>query len=206
MLNSDAKKILLVDEHPAVRVAVKAIIERQGFSVVGEADSCDVVLPMVEKLSPDMLILDLKGGVADIHIVQRVMSTFPGIRVVVYTAQEARHFSSGCLRAGVSGYVHKSSSVEEFVGAVRAVFSNYYYYPREGFGVNENRLYLTLTKREKEVFGYLARGMSNKEISEILDIHGKTVSTFKTKVLKKLGLRNHVDAFNFSARLTDVEK
>jgi len=203
------KRVLIVDDHPVVRLAVRMLMERHGLEVVAEADNGTDALKLALEHVPDILILDIGIPQLDgLEVISRVMSRGIPIKILVLTLQVPGPFSMRCMQAGASGYVCKQQDITELIGAVRAVLAGYSYFPNEALhtfrssqGVgSEAQMIELLSGRELIVLKQLTNGMSNKEIAEGLCLSNKTVSTYKRRLLAKLNARSLVDLIEFAQR------
>lgn len=197
-------RVLLAEDQTILRQSLKALIANEpDLEVVGEAADGEEALRLVKALSPDVVVMDLSMPVMDgIQATSAIKSAFPGVKVLALTVHETRSHIRRVLQAGASGYVVKSAAAEDLINALRAVAAD---------GVHLDpivaaRLVGTakpaavakpgseqLSGREAEVLRLIALGYANKEIAAQLDLSVKTVETFKTRAMEKLGLRSRVD-------------
>jgi DNA-binding NarL/FixJ family response regulator len=124
------------------------------------------------------------------------------VKILVNSAFSPNLWAPHCQAAGANGYVSKTENVTHILSAVKAVLAGFDCFPAHGFfapaGDVVGTLSASLTERERTVLRYLAKGHSNKEIAETLSVSNKTISTHKTNILSKLGLRNLVDLAAFA--------
>ncbi|MGC5701539.1 response regulator transcription factor [Pseudomonas sp. NFXW11] len=203
------KRVLIVDDHPVIRLAVRMLMERHGFEVVAETDNGTDALKLALEYVPDILILDIGIPQLDgFEVITRLMSKGMPIKVLVLTLQVPGPFSMRCMQAGAAGYVCKQQDITELISAVRAVLAGYSYFPNEALhtfrssqGISsEEEMIELLSGRELIVLKQLTNGMSNKEIAEGLCLSNKTVSTYKRRLLAKLNARSLVDLIEFAQR------
>lgn len=201
--------VLIVDDHPVIRGAVKIVLRQEGFKHLHEADCGNEVLPMIREHKPDLLVLDLNLPSLDgLEVLARIRAGEVRCRVVVFTSQEAIFFQDRCMRAGASAYVAKSNDLEHLQKAVRAVMGGYTYFAQlstssvsmSSFQHSEKQMIDQLSDRELTIFQLLARGISNKEIAETLHVSHKTVSTYKTRLIDKLKVKSSVHLRDFAQR------
>jgi DNA-binding NarL/FixJ family response regulator len=199
--------ILIVDDHPAIRLAVRSVMEGSGhYQVIGEADSGPAALSLIRELQPAMIILDLDlPKMNGLELIERVKATQPNVRVLVLSAQQEAIFATRALHAGANGFLSKSEGMASIVQAAQAVMSGYSVFPSTalagssaGTGTSGAELLKTLSDRELTVLQQLARGMSNKEIGEALLISNKTVSSYKTRLFEKLNISTLVELVDFA--------
>ena len=202
-------KVLIVDDHPVIRLAVRMLMERHGYDIVGETDNGVAALQLVREYLPDIVVLDIGIPKLDgLEVITRVTGVSPRSRVLVLTSQAPGHFSMRCMQAGAAGYVCKQQELTELLSAIKAVLSGYSYFPNQALhktrgrlgGCSETEMVDRLSAREMTVLQQLARGRSNKEIAESMFLSNKTVSTYKTRLLLKLNARSLVDLIELAQR------
>ena len=198
-------KLAIAEDHTIVRWALReALSKAEDIQVVGEAATAAETLEMVKRERPDVLILDIslpdRSGI-DVLTEMRPMDTAP--LVVVLTWHTETSYAVRAFAAGAHGYVNKAVEPEELLAAIRAVSRGEQVIPpgveellRKGDGHPAG----ALTARETQVMEMLARGMTNREIAEHLEISIKTVDTHRGHVLKKLNLRNNSELTRFAVK------
>jgi two-component system response regulator EvgA len=204
-----AKSALIADDHPVVRAAVKILLKMEGFKQIYEVSNGNEVLPMIREHKPDLVVQDLVMPSLDgLEVLARIQAGDDPCRVVVFTSQEGLFYQDRCLRAGASAFVSKSNDLQHLHKAVQAVMAGYSYFarlPSSSVSLNtlqrsEKDLIDKLSDRELTIFQYLARGMSNKAIAEIMNLSHKTVSTYKTRTIEKLNVQSAVHLRDFALR------
>lgn len=202
-------KVLIVDDHPVIRLAVRMLMERHGYDVVAETDNGVAALQLTREHLPDIVVLDIGIPKLDgLEVIARMASASPGSRVLVLTSQAPGHFSMRCMQAGASGYVCKQQELTELLSAIKAVLSGYSYFPNQALhksrgragGGSETEMVDRLSAREMMVLQQLARGKSNKEIADSMYLSNKTVSIYKTRLLLKLNAHSLVDLIELAQR------
>jgi len=202
-------KVLIVDDHPVIRLAVRMLMERHGYEVVAESDNGVDALQLTREYLPDIVILDIGIPKLDgLEVIARMTLASPGTKVLVLTSQAPGHFSMRCMQAGAAGYVCKQQELTELLSAIKAVLSGYSYVPNQALhkgrsgvsGATEMEMVERLSGREMMVLQQLARGKSNKEIADSMFLSNKTVSTYKTRLLLKLNARSLVDLIELAQR------
>jgi two-component system response regulator EvgA len=202
-------KVLIVDDHPVVRLAVRLLMERHGYEVVAETDNGVDALQMCRLQAPDLIILEI--GIRKLNgleVIKRLTSAKDPAKVLVLTDQAAGHFSMRCMQAGAAGYVCKEQECSELLSAIKAVLSGYSYFPNQALhsvrsslgNATEGEMVERLSGREMMVLRQLAQGKSNKEIADGMFLSNKTVSTYKTRLLLKLNARSLVDLIELAQR------
>ncbi|QXH55611.1 response regulator transcription factor [Pseudomonas maumuensis] len=202
-------KVLIVDDHPVIRLAVRMLMERHGYEVVAESDNGVDALQLTREYLPDIVILDIGIPKLDgLEVIARMTLASPATKVLVLTSQAPGHFSMRCMQAGAAGYVCKQQELTELLSAIKAVLSGYSYFPNQALhkgrsgtgGATEMEMVERLSGREMMVLQQLARGKSNKEIADSMFLSNKTVSTYKTRLLLKLNARSLVDLIELAQR------
>ncbi|MBS0041144.1 response regulator transcription factor [Shewanella sp. SP2S2-4] len=202
------RKILIVDDHPVVVLALKIILEQSGFEVIAETNNGVDALKLIKELSPDAVILDIGIPQLDgLEVIERSRNLVKSPPILVLTAQPSDHFVSRCIQAGASGFVSKQKDMNEVTGALRAILSGHSYFPIVNnsniiskSSQDEVELIKKLSTREMAVLQQLAVGLSNKEIAERMLLSNKTISTYKTRLLEKLNAKTLVDIIDIAKR------
>ncbi|MCS3417442.1 two-component system response regulator EvgA [Pseudomonas sp. BIGb0450] len=204
-------KVLIVDDHPVIRLAVRMLMERHSYEVVAETDNGVDALQLAREHMPDIVILDIGIPKLDgLEVICRLSSTKQAhpFKVLVLTSQAPGHFSMRCMQAGAAGYVCKQQDLTELLSAVKAVLCGYSYFPNQALNsvrstmgnASESDMVERLSGREMMVLQQLARGKTNKEIADGMFLSNKTVSTYKTRSLLKLNARSLVDLIELAQR------
>ncbi|WP_191486598.1 response regulator transcription factor [Pseudomonas sp. FEN] len=199
---------LIVDDHPFIRMAIKVLLEKEGFEVVAEADNGVDAVQLARELAPSLIVMDLNIPRLDgLEAIKRLSDLQLPSKLVVLTEQAPEFYSERCMRAGAMGYISKTAELVELRLAIQAVMLNKSFFPRlEGHvqgqagGVSEPVLIDSLSNRELSILRYIARGMKNKDISELMLLSDKTVSTYKTRLIDKLNLKSVVALAEFAKR------
>lgn len=203
-------RILIVDDHPVIRMAMKMLLEAEGHQIVGDTDNGVDAISLGRELKPDLVILDIGIPRLDgLEVISRLMVLALPLKILVLTGQSASLFALRSMQAGTAGFVCKQGGLAELVTAVNAVASGYSYFPssamrpvQQGAYSDDVELLGRLSDREVSVLQYLSQGYSNKQISEQMFISNKTVSTYKARLLLKLNAGSLVDLIEFAKRNT----
>ncbi len=198
-------RLALAEDHTIVRWALReALSKADDIEVVGEAGTAAETLAMIQNVKPDVLLLDItlpdRSGF-DVLSELRNIDTAP--LVVVLTWHTEPSYAARAIAAGAHGYVNKSVDPKELLDAIRAVSRGEQIIPpgvEQMLASGDGHPASALTAREQQVMEMLARGMTNREIAEHLDISIKTVDTHRGHVLKKLGLRNNSELTRFAVK------
>ncbi|HDQ8367060.1 TPA: response regulator transcription factor [Pseudomonas aeruginosa] len=203
-------RILIVDDHPVIRMAMKMLLEAEGHQIVGDTDNGVDAISLGRELKPDLVILDIGIPRLDgLEVISRLMVLALPLKILVLTGLSASLFALRSMQAGAAGFVCKQGGLAELVTAVNAVASGYSYFPssamrpvQQGAYSDDVELLGRLSDREVSVLQYLSQGYSNKQISEQMFISNKTVSTYKARLLLKLNAGSLVDLIEFAKRNT----
>jgi DNA-binding NarL/FixJ family response regulator len=211
----DVIRVILADDHLVVRAGLKALLgAAKDIEVVGEATNGRDALALVERLAPDVAVLDLDmpqmdGLTATKELVARLSST----RVLILTMHTEDEYLITLLEAGAAGYLVKNAADRELADAVRAVAAGSIYVQpsaslvlaravaRRAEHADERDKYQQLSERERDVLVLVAGGHSASEIGEKLFISPKTVETYKQRITEKLSLSHRSDYVQFCLRL-----
>ena len=211
----DLIRVVLADDHAVVRAGLKAVLgTARDISVVGEASNGREAVAMAERLTPDVVVMDLTmpeldGAAATAEILAKGGAT----RVLVLTMHSEDEYLLPLLEAGAAGYLVKSVADRELVSAVRAVaHGDSYVSPsasrilvkglqRKDPAQADRERFEGLTQREKDVLKFVAQGYSAPEIGEKLFISPKTVDTYKQRIQEKLGLSHRAEYVQLALKL-----
>lgn len=200
--------VLIVDDHPVIRLAVRVLLEKHGMRVVGEADNGLDAVQLVRDLTPQVVILDIGIPKLDgFTVISRIKALNVRSEILILTSQPADSVCRRCIQLGARGFVNKEEDLGSLITAIKAVDAGYSFFPALTFDsvnaseqLTEREQIQSLTDREVTVLQYLAQGYSNKQIGEKLFLSNKTVSTYKTRLLQKLGATSLVDLAEFAKR------
>ena len=203
-------QVLIADDHTIVRSGVRMLLDAEPeFRVVGEAVDGQEALAMVEKLHPDVVLMDISmPGMGGLEATRQIKARWPDIKVLVLTMHRSDEYFFEMLKAGASGYVLKVAHPGELVQAVRVVGrGEMYLYPTMAEHLvreylekenNSSEEGITISPREKEILFLIAKGYSGKEIAEKLVISPSTVHTHRTNLMAKLGLNNRRELVQYA--------
>lgn len=212
-------RILLCDDHQMMRDGLRAVLERAGFEVVGEAANGRQSLSLARQLSPDVVIMDISmPELNGIDATRKLVAELPHVKVLGLSMNSDRRYATSMFTAGAVGYLLKNSAAEELIQALEAIASGLTYVsPAIGqSGVEESALgdpspasarnpaptarAKALSPREREVLQLLAEGKSSKEIAASLDIAATTVETHRRQLMQKLDLRTIAELTKYAVR------
>lgn len=208
---ADLIRIVLADDHAILRAGLEALLDLEpDFEVVGGAATGEEALERVRALRPDVVVMDLDmPGMDGLEATRRIVALETGSRVLVLTSQAEAEFLLPVLRAGGSGFVHKSHADEELCAAIRMVARDeVFLYPTgtklllDGYRHAEERGEVSpleeLTEREREVLALAAEGYSSTEIGKRIFLSPKTVDTYRSRMMQKLGLKHRAELVRFA--------
>ena len=210
-MSGEPIRILLVDDHAVLRAGLRALLEAEGdMEVVGEAGTGEEGVAMADRLRPEVVVMDLSmPGIGGLEATRRIAGLGEGTRVLVLTMHGEEEHLLPVLEAGGSGYVNKRGADEELIEAIRTVArGDVFLYPSaaklllQGFRGRATRdeadPLARLTERELEVLGFTAEGFSSAEIGKKLFISPKTVDTYRSRIMEKLGLHHRSELVRFA--------
>jgi two-component system invasion response regulator UvrY len=196
-------KILIVDSHPVVRKGLELFFKQKpDIEIVGSLNSGIEIFDFIRHHPVDVIISEIDlpelNGITALRAIKKENKS---INVLMFSHQPEEIYAISTLKAGASGYLNKTASMEEIENAVRTIHSGEIslsekmdkHYRYEDTRRSRSRLFKKLSTREVEVLKLLSIGRKNKEIAEELDINEKTVSTYKARLFKKLNVTNIVD-------------
>ncbi len=201
-------KIIIADDHPVVRRGLKGILEEAlGGAAVDEADDGHGLLTAVRKEAYDVVLLDISmPGISGLDVLKQLKAEQPNTPVLILSMHPEDHYAIRMLKAGASGYLTKASAPDELVGAVRKVRAGRRYVgpalaeklaDEIGSGAAGSP-HETLSDREYQVLCLLASGKAVKDVAETLSLSVKTISTYRTRILEKMGMGNNAELTRYA--------
>lgn len=203
------KRIVIADHHPVTRKGIACMLKKsKDFSIVGKANNGDELFRSLKEIKPDILIMEIDmPQLNGINVLRNIKTEFPSTRVMIFSQHPEEIYALRSIKSGAAGYVPKTASTKSFLKALKQI-------AKGGIFLNEDLTstftsrnvgessaisrYKKLSSREIEVLNLLSSGKRNKDIANALDINEKTVSTYKTRLLKKLKVDNLADLINQS--------
>jgi DNA-binding NarL/FixJ family response regulator len=204
-------KIFLADDHALFRSGLRRILEDEFAGVnIEEASSSSETLNMLRRGGADVLILDIAmSDKNSLHILPEIKALHPSMPVLILSMYDERQFVVQALRAGVSGYLTKEHAPDELIRAIRTVLAGRRYIGESmaeqiadhlAAGDASRLPHETLSTREYEVLLLIASGMPLSQIAGKLALSVKTVSTYRTRILEKMGLHSNADLIRYVVR------
>ncbi len=211
-----SNRVLIVDDHPMVRDTIRAGCEdRPGLEIVGEAGTGGEALEALERLRPDLVVLDLiLPGTDGFEVLRELRSRDTGVRVLVLSNRDDGEAVFESMRLGANGYLEKTTSLDALLDAMEAIGRG-----EEVFAANHEQLahsHLSdlagraraaaagasmLTRREVDVVQLIAEGLTARQIASRLNVSPRTVETHIAKLYDKLGVRTRIQAVQRAAAL-----
>jgi DNA-binding NarL/FixJ family response regulator len=198
-------KIIIADDHRVFIDGMKALLrEIEGLTVIGDAMNGDQLIEQVEIHEPDVVLTDIQMPVKDgIEATREIHKRFPQVKVIALTMLNESMFIKRMLDAGASGYVIKTIDKDELVNVIRKVATGEKHFSAEVTAQLMNNYssqdpLSVLTKREKEILGLIAQGLTDKEIADKVFLSHLTITTHRKNILSKLNLKNKVELTRFA--------
>lgn len=203
------KKVVIADHHPLTRHGIVQLLQSDTrYKVVGEVSQGSDLLPVLEKERPEILILELNlPEITGFHALRSIRDEFPKTKVVIFSSHPEGIYGLRSIKSGAKGYIPKTTSPEVFMLALHNIAAGEIFINDEvaeagnAHKINDNSIegrYRKLSTREIEVLNLLSSGKRNKDIAQLLEINEKTVSTYKTRLLKKLNVNSLAELINQS--------
>ncbi|MDR3635125.1 MAG: response regulator transcription factor [Isosphaeraceae bacterium] len=207
-------RVLIVDDHPAVREALAMRIERQSdLEVCGEADDLSEALRLVTETQPDVAVVDisLKTG-CGIDLIKRIKDRNNSVRMLVWSTHSESLYAERALRAGALGYITKDQATDKIVEGIRRVLESKVYLSdpmvqtmlHRSIGAGREDVaqspLAALANRELEVFRLIGRGVKTAEIAERLHLSVKTIETYRDRIREKLDLNDGTELAHYATK------
>jgi len=206
-------RVLIVDDHEIVRLGLRTLLaDESDIEVVAEAGTAEDALIQVANHRPDVVILDIQlPGRSGLEACRDIRARFPKTQVVILTSHSRDNFIEQTLLAGAAGYILKQVGNEELVRAIRAAHRGETALDPQSAGrlvaqlkdlqtQEEKNAFRDLSRRELEVLLLVARGQSNKEIGQTLNLSEITVRNYVSVILEKLHLRNRIEMATYAVQ------
>ncbi len=207
-------KVCLADNYPVVHFGVKSYFrDHASISIVANVGNFSMVKDVLYTKEIDVLLIDLDlEALSSLYELKAIIKNYTKTKIIVFSSYSEQIYAPNAIKAGVAGYVHKTSKLETLGIAITKVFQgqiilNDAIKKNLALIAKQNkseRLYRKLSNREIEVLRYLSNGKKNNEISAILGLNEKTISTYKLRLLTKLNVTNLVDLVNKAKTLEIV--
>ena len=199
-------KVFIVDDHPMVVAGLQALLQQLGnIKVAGSVSNAFETIPFLKNNEIDVILLDINlPDISGIDLCKKIHKEFPQIKIIGISTFSERSYISRMIENGASGYLIKSASKEEIAEAIESVMNGKMY-----LSVSMEHLFHpvspaasghfpALTKREKEILGLIAEGLTNHQIAAKLFISSLTVDTHRKNLLTKLDVHNTAALIRFA--------
>ncbi len=206
--------IVIADYHPVVYEGISCIIRMNpALEIIGKVNNRKELYDFLAKKLPQVLIIELDlPGINGINALRTLKDEFPALKILVFSSHAEEMYALSAIKAGAAGYISKNNGPKTLESAIYQVARGGIYLNKEisdklNSGISKGQSviarYKKLSTREAEVLSLISAGERNKDIAEALDINEKTVSTYKTRLLKKLNVDNVADLITRS-RLLEI--
>ena len=217
-------RILVVDDHSVVRQGIITLLEdEEDLIIAGEASDGDEVWDMVEKVKPDVILLDLTmPRMPGLDVIKQIVPVFPSAKILVFSMHNNTDYMLSSALNGASGYLEKDTSRDEMLRAIRAIAKGELYFPPYASSViiknllrqlaratdarpvqeeiQEKSIWKIITPREQQILKCLTEGMSSKDIAEKFDISSNTVANQRASIMKKANVKNTAELISLAMK------
>ena len=203
-----AIRVVIADDHQIVRQGFRALLEKDGFEVVGEAEDGAEAVRLVKRLAPDIALLDIAmPNLNGIDAAREIQRASPDTRTILLTMFSEDHRLLEALRAGVSGYLLKTRAVEDLVRAIRDVTRGGVYLSRglsrdvvDAYLARKPLVTVELSPRERQVLQLVAEGKTTKEVASLLGVGVKTAESHRGRIMAKLNIHETAGLVRYAIR------
>jgi DNA-binding NarL/FixJ family response regulator len=215
------KKILLVDDHPAIRASIGAELLKKNIAEhIFEAGNSEEGFNQAMALNPDLIVMDISlYGASGIELTKKILQKNPGIKIVMLSMYSKVIYITESLKAGAKGYILKEADMDSIIDGIKKVLSGETYVdsrisskviaslisPEEDLEQPEDSTYDTLSSREQEILRLLAEGREIRDIAKELCISSKTVINHRTNIMQKLNCSNMVELIKYAIHIGLVD-
>jgi DNA-binding NarL/FixJ family response regulator len=215
------KKILLVDDHPAIRASIGAeLLKKNIAEQIFEAGNSEEGFNQAMALNPDLIVMDISlYGASGIELTKKILQKNPGIKIVMLSMYSKVIYITESLKAGAKGYILKEADMDSIMDGIKKVLSGETYVdsrisskviaslisPEEDLEQPEDSTYDTLSSREQEILRLLAEGREIRDIAKELCISSKTVINHRTNIMQKLNCSNMVELIKYAIHIGLVD-
>jgi DNA-binding NarL/FixJ family response regulator len=217
-------RILVVDDHSVVRQGIITLLEdEEDLIIAGEASDGDEVWDMVEKVKPDVILLDLTmPRMPGLDVIRQIVPVFPSAKILIFSMHNNTDYMLTSALNGASGYLEKDTSRDEMLRAIRAIAKGELYFPPFASSViiknllkqlsrvsdvrpaqeevQEKSIWKIITPREQQILKCLTEGMSSKDIAEKFDISSNTVANQRASIMKKANVKNTAELISLAMK------
>lgn len=206
-------RVMIVDDHAVVRSGLgKFLLVNKDLELVAEAESGEQAIQYCSLYKPDVVLMDvMMPGMDGITATRQIRQRYPQVQVIVLTSFQEENLVQGALQAGALGYLMKNVTASELGQAIRSAFAGRMTLSSEASQTLAQSLLQPptpdniLTEREREVLGWMVKGLSNQEIAEKLVVSLGTVKFHVSNIFMKLGVQSRVEAVTLALQRKLVE-
>jgi DNA-binding NarL/FixJ family response regulator len=212
-MNNQPIRVLLADDHPIFLASLRALLERHGYLIVGEATSGEEAIPLAARYHPQVVVMDLEmPGLGGLASIPRIRAAAPASRILILSAHdEPQDVIEALSESGADGYLVKGDAPEELLNAMRAAGNGKRYLsssvapillsrlkrPPKGVAASNTP---SLTRREREVLRLIGQGVPTKEIADRLGISPKTAQVHSENIRAKLNLHSIAEMVRYAIK------
>lgn len=209
MPNPQITKVILVEDHPLLRMGTRSVLTKLGdrISIVGEAESGEQLFSLLKHTTPDMVLLDIiLPDTSGVKVAEQLRSMFPDIKILVLSSETSEATIMELIHVGIQGFINKNEPTQELLNAVESVICGIEYYGKDiariihDVSIAKSSPSVRFTDREIEIIRLCSEGYTGKQISDLINISVRTVDTHKTNIFNKLGIRNTVELIKYGLR------
>ncbi|MHB1419032.1 MAG: response regulator [Bacillota bacterium] len=213
MSESGTTTVLVVDDHTLVREGIVSLLSRDpSIKVIGQAETGEEGVAKALHLRPDVVLMDISlPELNGLEATGKIKTKAPEIKVLILSMYDNDEYVLQVLKYGASGYVLKKAMAQELINAIKTICAGEtYLYPSVATKLVNQMLRTPekiklekqdpLTDRENEILSHVARGFTNKEIAELLDLSNRTVQTHRANIMKKLGIHSTVELVKYAIK------
>jgi DNA-binding NarL/FixJ family response regulator len=203
-------RVLIVDDHTIFRSGLKRLFsDENDICVVDEASNSTDALDKIRKHELDLVLMDVSmAGRSGLEALESLRIEFPQLPVLILSMYSEEQYAVVAMKAGANGYLSKDAEPAELIGAIRKIAAGGRYLTNRGTelmlmqfsGKDDRPSHQKLSTREFEIMRMIANGISLTEIGERLNISVKTVSTYRTRILEKIGVKSNAELAKFALR------
>lgn len=203
-------RVLIVDDHTIFRSGLKRLFsDENDIFVVDEASNSIEALDKIRKHELDLVLMDVSmAGRSGLEALESLRIEFPLLPVLILSMYSEEQYAVVAMKAGANGYLSKDAEPAELIGAIRKIAAGGRYLTNRGTelmlmqfsGKDDRPTHQKLSTREFEIMRMIANGISLTEIGERLNISVKTVSTYRTRILEKIGVKSNAELAKFALR------
>lgn len=197
---------IIVDDHPLARIAIRNLLETNGITVTAELDSGEGVVPAVERIKPELLIVDVDiPGISGIEVLEQLRKRHYAGVIIIISAKNEIFYGKRSAEYGANGFVSKKEGMNNILAAIDAANNGYSYFPFSlehftGASITEQDKLDTLSAQEMKVLRYILSGIDYNTIASKMNISNKTVSTYKSRLMEKLNCSSLMELYDYAQR------